>query len=104
MSIEDLVLHQEELTITLNFGEDTQQALVKACTPLVADTMQEDIAIAYNSLCDLALPNFELLFLMPAYQTNNTSATIQHCVPYVAFESMKPPTTIFAGKKYSTIL
>ena len=65
LSIKDLVLHQEELTLTLDFDEDTQQALVEACIPLVVDTTQEDIAVAYIYLCDSALPNFDLLFSAP---------------------------------------
>lgn len=95
-----MVPHHEELAITLGFDEDTQQALVEACMPLVADTMQEDIAVAYISLCDAASPNFESLFPAPACWTDNASATIPHRVPYVVFESAKPPTAIFAGKKY----
>src|SRR6201996_6540436 len=103
LSIEDLVPHQGELTLALDFDEDTQQASVEACTPLVADTTQEDIAAAYISLCDSALPNFDLLFSAPAPKQNHYSATMQTHTPYVEFENTKPPTAIFAGKKYKPI-
>src|ERR1700761_5861887 len=103
LSIEDLVPHQGELTLTLDFDEDTQQALVEACTPLVANTTQEDIAAAYISLCDLALPSFDSLFSAHAPKQNNHSATTQMYTPYIKFKNAKPPTAIFAGKKYKPV-
>src|ERR1700761_3945510 len=99
LSIEDLVPHQGELTLALDFDEDTQQASVEACAPLVADTTQEDIAAAYISLCDLASPNFDSLFSAPAPKQNHYSATTRTHAPYVEFENAKPQSAIFAGKK-----
>ena len=103
LSIEDLVPHQGELTITFDFDEDTHQASVEACAPLVADTMQEDIAAAYISLCNSASPNFEPLFLTPKIPKCKALATMQSCALSIAFENAKLPTVIFAGKKYKPI-
>ena len=89
--------------MTLDLDDDTQQALVEACMLFAADTMQEDIAASYISLCDLAPPNLESPFPTPVHWTDNTPTTIPHCMPYVAFESTKPPTKIFAGEKYKPV-
>src|ERR1700761_1356784 len=103
LSIEDLVLHQGELTLTLDFDEDTQQASVEACAPLAADTMQEDIAAAYISLCDSASPNFDLLFSAPAPKPNNHSLDSRKVPPFVSFADTRLPLAIFVGKKYKPV-
>ena len=98
-----MVLHQAELAITFDFDEDTHQASVEACTLLAADTMQEDIAVAYVSLCDSASANLKPLFSTPNSLVNNAPATMQRCALNLTFENAKPPTTIFVGKKYKPI-
>ncbi|KAF8259481.1 hypothetical protein EI94DRAFT_1813265 [Lactarius quietus] len=95
LSIEDLVKDQGELTITLDFDSDTNQTLIEACAPLVADTTQQDIAAAYISLCDADSSNFHSLFL-----ALSDSAPAKDPVPPVSFSNAKLPLAIFAGKRY----
>ena len=98
-----MVPHQGELTITFDFDEDTCQALVEACVLLAANTMQEDITAAYVSLCDSASANLKPLFLTPNSSVKDAPVTAQSCTPSIAFENAKPPTVIFAGKKYKPV-
>jgi len=101
LSIEDLVPHQGELTITLEFDPSEKQVSVEACAPLPANTMQQEIAAAYISLCDAETPIFNLSSL--SSQLCNSSSLSQNATLYVSFSKTKLPLAIFAGKKYKPV-
>ena len=63
LSLNDLAAGQEELALALDFLYDTQELSVIACALLPEDTNQNDIAVAYISLCDLDSISFDTLFL-----------------------------------------
>jgi hypothetical protein len=52
LSIDDLVEDQGELALSIDYDLANHTALVEACAILPDNTMQDEIAAAYVSLCD----------------------------------------------------
>jgi hypothetical protein len=46
LSINDLISDQGELAMTIKYDSDTQNALIKACTPLPDNTQQDGLCFS----------------------------------------------------------
>jgi hypothetical protein len=71
--------------------------------------MQDEIAVAYVSICDSNSTCFDSLFLtdLPhsrSMSTTSGSDSILDRAPYISFSNVKPPLAIFAGKKYKPVM
>jgi hypothetical protein len=103
LSIEDLVLHQGELAITLDFDQDTNEASIEACAPLPADSTRKDLAATYVSLCDSVSPVFESLFMSIPSRSVRPSSPAPDETPDVSFQGANPPLAVYAGRKYKPV-
>jgi hypothetical protein len=90
--------------MVIEYDSNNQNALVEACAPLLDNTQQEDIAVAYISLCDSALSTFDSLFLSKDSDSSRSPNRIKTGkIPYISFEDAKLPLAIFVGKKYKPV-
>ena len=105
LSIDDLVPHQGELAITLDFDSTNQQGIIEACAQLLANTTQQDIMAAYISLCDAEAPIFNdyLTPHRPQHSDRPLPDTVQQSTHNIAFANTRALATIFAGKKYKPV-
>ena len=104
LSINNLVPHQGELAITLDFNSSNQQGTIEACAQLSANTTQKDIAAAYISLCDAEAPIFnDYLTPHTPQRSDRLPDTVQQSTRNIAFANARAPAAIFAGKKYKPI-
>jgi hypothetical protein len=109
LSINDLVEDQGELALSIDYDLANHTASVEACAILPDNTTQEEIAAAYVSLCDSNSACFDSLFLTDLSQscsmptTSGSDSSLDH-MPYISFSNVKPPLTIFAGKKYKPVV
>jgi hypothetical protein len=108
LSIDDLVEDQGELALSIDYDSANHTTSVEACAILPDNTTQDEIAVAYVSLCDSNSTCFDSLFLADSPRSRSMSTTsgsdssLDH-VLYISFSNVKPPLAIFAGKKYKPV-
>ena len=103
LSINDLVDNQGELTLSLKFDSDTQDLSINACTQLLPDSTQQDIAMAYISLCDSNSPLFHNFFDSHSDNSESHQPKLRQLVPVYTFPNTQKPLAICTGKKYKPV-
>ena len=105
MSIDDLVEDQGELALTIDYDSENHTASLEACAILLDNTTQDEIAVAYVSLCDSDSSCFDSLFLADSphdYSVPNRASRLGRA-PYISFSNVKPLLAVFTGKKYKPV-